>query len=188
MIAHLELPHIQTCVSIPPAITCAQSGRSDTSLFVCPLFLSLSRKGARAMSIHEKTSQRTTKAAKVGRSVSDNPAVSTDDNRLPTAYSKAHQLLQDREYEKARGAYARLAIPTAMADFARSFKKTWPRSPPWKRSAMRPTKAHARRSRVMPKPTRNQLAHSQPPRNRRQNPDRRPRQNNLSRRGIRNSK
>jgi len=33
--------------------------------------------------------------------------------------------------------------------FARSFKKTWPRSPRWKRSAIRPTKAGATRSRVI---------------------------------------
>ena len=78
------------------------------------------------MSTHEKTTRRTTKAAKGGRRVSGGSAAATDETGLPAGYSKAHQFLQDREYEKARGAYARLAKSSAMADLRlrASFKKT----------------------------------------------------------------
>jgi hypothetical protein len=68
------------------------------------------------MSVHDKTSQWATNAAKGGRSVSDGRAAATHENGLPAGYSNAHQFLQDREYEKARGAYARLARSTAMAE------------------------------------------------------------------------
>ena len=68
------------------------------------------------MSTHDKTSQRATRAAKGARSVSDGRAAATHEIGLPAGYSKAQEFLQDREYEKARGAYARLARSTAMAD------------------------------------------------------------------------
>jgi len=67
------------------------------------------------MSKHEKTNQRTTKAAKVGRSVSDGRAAATHEIGLPAGYSKAQEFLQDREYEKALGAYVRLTRSPATA-------------------------------------------------------------------------
>ena len=47
------------------------------------------------MSTHEKTTQRTTKAAKSRRSVSDGRTAATHENGRPAGYSKAHQPLQD---------------------------------------------------------------------------------------------
>ncbi len=49
------------------------------------LLLPLFRKGAQAMSIHEKTNQRTTKAAKGGRSVSDGRTAATHEKRPSAA-------------------------------------------------------------------------------------------------------